>query len=332
MQPFGIYHGKEVNKYIITETGGIQVSVINYGAAVSGIIVPDKKGEPANIILSFDSLDGYINDTKFYIGSICGRYANRINNAAFRINGCTYKLTKNSGSHILHSGNNGFNKMFWEAALLPEGNGVSFSCTSADNQDGFPGNVTATVTYKIKNHALHILFHAATDKATPVNITSHCYFNLSGSAEKDIMQHELQLLADKYVTVNEELIPTGELKNVTDTVLDFRELRNLKMALNEMQVYDYTWVINEAVNRLKKAAILKHGQSGREMTVFTSQPGIHFYSGNFLTGSHQKCEGLCLEAQHFPDSPNHPSFPNTILQPGEEYVYETVYSFENCFN
>lgn len=344
---FGIFNGKSVSKFTITEVAGMQVSVMNYGATITNIIVPDKAGSPADIILGFDSLEGYINASDVYMGSICGRYANRIGHAAFSINGSKYQLSKNEGMNCLHGGFRGFDKVFWNAEILPQGDGVIFTYTSDDGEEGFPGKLNASVTYQVKNNSLYIGYFASTSKATPVNLTSHCYFNLSGNKENDILNHELQLFADRYVETNDELIPTGKLIQVRDSVMDFSNLHKINSAMNGLDGYDHCWVLSKKVqserkenDKMMQAAILVHRDSGRMMKIYTTQPGIHFYSGNFLDGTlrqtkkgmmYSKYAGLCLETQHFPDSPNQNAFPDTILQPGKEYRQETIYQFENIF-
>lgn len=335
VQPFGEYEGKQVNKYTITGDSGMQVGVINYGATITNIIIPDKNGSLADIVLGFESLSGYINAGDYYFGGVCGRYANRIANASFRINGSEYKLAGNNGISCLHGGFKGFDKVYWDAEILSDGNGVTFMYNSKDGEEGFPGNMKVAVSYRLVTNALHIEYTATTDKATPVNLTSHCYFNLSGSDDLNIKEHELSLNADYFVEVGADNIPTGNLVEVLNTQLDFRETKKLSSNLNG---YDQTWVLKNNNGKLVEAAKLFHSKSGREMTVLTTKPGIHFYNGYHLKGNYpgtkkgkdyQQYAGLCLEAQHFPDSPNHSNFPNTVLAPGEVYNHKTIYSFEH---
>ncbi len=338
VQPFGEWEGRTVNKYTITELAGIQVSLINYGAAVTSIIVPDKSGAPADVVLGFDTMEGYIRSGHFYFGGICGRYANRIGDATFRINGNEYHLSKNMGISCLHGGFQGFDKKYWEAEILPEENAVKFTYHSRDGEEGFPGNLDVAVTYAVIDHALHIEYTATTDKASPVNITNHCYFNLSGGNEKDILEHELQLDADKILEVDDKLIPTGKMSAVKDTPMDFTKLKKIGPGNGEGG-YDYSWVLRKSNGELTKAVTLIHPSSGRKMTVYTTQPAVHFYSGYFLDGNltdtkkgieYGQYAGLCLETQHFPDSPNHPDFPDTIVEPGEQYKEKTIFSFEQA--
>lgn len=336
-QPFGEFEGRPVTKYVITEPGGIQVSVMNYGASVTNIIVSDKKGMPADVVLGFDTLDDYLLAGSIYMGGICGRYANRIANASFRINGSEYKLAHNNGVNCLHGGFKGFDKAYWDAQLLPEGDGVTFTYRSKDGEEGFPGNLDAAVTYRVADHSLHIDYKAVTDKNTPVNLTSHCYFNLAGRNAGDILDHKLQMNAGTFLEVGDEFIPTGKIAAVANTAMDFTSFQETGFAINEVQGYDHCWVLDKSNEELINAASLLHTGSGRKMTVYTTQPGIHFYSGHLLeeslyvakNGSRLKnFAGLCLETQHFPNSPNRKDFPNTILFPGETYHEKTIYSFE----
>jgi aldose 1-epimerase len=337
VQPFGEYEGKKVDKYSITQVAGIQVSIINYGATVTSIIVPDKAGSPADVVLGFDTLEGYIKFGHYYFGGICGRYANRIANGRFHINGSEYQLSNNIGIGCLHGGFQGFDKKYWEAAILPEGNGVVFTYRSKDGEEGFPGTLVASVFYRVIDNALHIDYTATTDKASPVNLTSHSYFNLSGGSESDILAHELQINADKIVEVGDGYVPTGKLLGISKSPLDFTHHRAIGGENGEAGSYDYSWVINKNNAELTEAVSLLHRPSGRKMILYTTQPAVHFYSGHLLNekitgakkgGEYGKYAGLCLETQHFPDSPNHPEFPNTIIEPGETYAEKTIYRFE----
>ena len=333
---FGEFNGETITRYLIKEENGISVGIINYGASITNIFVPDKNGELIDVVLGFTNLDGYIEAENIYMGSICGRYANRIANGKFTIYNEEFHLQKNDGENTLHGGNKGLDKVIWEANILASNNAVEFTYTSKNGEEGFPGNLIIRVRYSICKQALHIDYTATTDKATPVNLTSHCYFNLSGGKEENIFNHELKLNANRYLEVNSTSIPTGELLEVKNTDYDFTELK-LIGDLHQLQCkYDHTWVINESQDKLVNVATLRYKESGIEMNVSSTAPGIHFYSGNFLNNNlintklpigYQKFAGLCLEAQHFPDSPNQPSFPNTILKPGEEYSQKTIYSF-----
>lgn len=334
--PFGEFEGRQVNKYIITRHAGIQVCVMNYGAAVTNLIVPGKGGVPADVVLGYDKLEDYLQAGNIYMGGICGRYANRIADAKFRINGSEYKLAHNNGVNCLHGGVKGFDKVYWEGEVLPGGDGVKFAYTSKDGEEGFPGNLDVSVTYRVVDNALHIVYGAVTDKSTPVNLTSHCYFNLAGRHNGGILDHLLWINGGQFLEVGDEFIPTGKIVKVDTTAMDFTKPRIAGQAIAEINGYDHCWVLDRSNSELLKAASLFDPESGREMTVYTTQPGIHFYSGHLLGKQMQdtkkgkeygKYAGLCLEAQHFPDSPNHPAFPNTIVKPGELYREKTVYSF-----
>jgi aldose 1-epimerase len=338
IHPFGEWEGRLINRYTVTETAGIQVSIINYGATVTSMIVPDRNGAPADVVLGFDTMEGYLNAGEYYIGGICGRYANRIAGGRFRINGHMYQLTGNNEGHCLHGGKKGFDKVFWEAEPLPGNDGVKFTYRSKDGEEGFPGNMTVAVTYRVEKSALQIIYSAKTDKASPVNLTSHCYFNLSGGTQNTIFDHELRLIATQFVEVDLSLIPTGKLAEVKGTRMDFTRMRKAGDFLQNNGEYDHCWVLNREKGSLIKAAELIHKQSGRGMDVYTSQPGIHFYSGHQLSESAGtmsvrnnigKYAGICLEAQHFPDSPNRPHFPCTVILPGQCYEEKTVYQFYN---
>jgi aldose 1-epimerase len=337
-QPFGKWEDRPVSKYIIAEAGGIQVSVINYGATVTNCMVPDKTGAVADVVLGFDTMEEYLQAGTIYAGGICGRYANRIANATFRINGSVYRLAHNNGVNCLHGGFRGFDKVYWDAQLLPANDGVTFTYTSKDGEEGFPGTLTVHVTYRVLNHSLDIEYRAVTDKSTPVNLTSHCYFNLAGRNGESILDHQLQLNASSFLEVNEDFIPTGKMADVKNTAMDFTGMRKTGQAIESINGYDHCWILDNGSELLTKAAALVHEKSGRKMTVYTTQPGIHFYSGHLLEAGipgwtngvvWKNFSGLCLETQHYPDSPNNSSFPNTILYPGEVYCEHTIYSFES---
>jgi len=341
VQPFGEYVAKPVSKYTITQAAGIQVSIINYGATVTSIVVPDKSGAPADVVLGFDTLHGYITYGHFYIGGICGRYANRIANGRFQINGREYQLSNNIEIGCLHGGFRGFDKKYWEATILPEGDGVAFTYRSEDGEEGFPGTLVATVTYRVIDNSLHIEYTGTSDKASPVNLTSHSYFNLSGGNENNILSHELQINASKIVEVGDGYVPTGKLVEITKSPLDFTSHRKIGGENGEANIYDYSWVVNKYNGELTEAASLLYRPGGRRMIIYTTQPAVHFYSGHLLSEKimgakkgtvYGKYAGLCLETQHFPDSPNHPEFPNTIIRPGEPYAEKTIYRFETMID
>lgn len=333
--PFGEVEGNPVYKYIIADPSGMQVTVMNYGATITNIIVPDKDGNPCDVILGFETIDGYVKAGDIYMGSICGRYANRIGNAKFSIDSREYYVSANKGKNSLHGGFKGFDKMIWNAEPLDAG--VKFNYTSKDGEEGYPGNLKISVTYTVSNNTLQIEYMAVTDKSTPVNLTSHCYFNLSGGEDDTILNHELQLNADRMVEVDDESIPTGRLTEIKNTGMDFTSLKKIGQDIEKPGGYDYCWVLNKADGGLFKAARLFYKKTAIEMTMHTTEPAVQFYSSNYFTGNmadaknamnYGKYAGLCLEAQHFPDSPNHSNFPATILKPGELYRQTTIYSFE----
>lgn len=332
---FGYYKGLPVKKFTIFSEKNIALSVMNYGATITNLFVPDKSGAAENIILGFDSLEEYMQTGNAYIGCICGRYANRIANAKFPIYGKDYNLIPNAGAHSLHGGETGFDKVYWNAKILPGEKGIQFTYRSIDGEEGFPGNLDVEVIYSLENNSVRIEYSATTDQATPVNLTSHCYFNLSGGKENTILNHELLINADKFLEVDDALIPTGEFLNVKNSGMDFTSLQPLSSLLQSTDGFDNSWVLNKKNGYNTIAAKLVHKESGRQMHVQTTEPGIHFYSGNLLedtTGTNNGMQygnyaGLCLEAQRFPDSPNKSLFPNTILRPGIIYKQLTQYSF-----
>ncbi len=333
---FGEYEGKKVSKFTISNNEGISVSIINYGATITNLFVPDRNGIAQDVVLGFKNLEGYLTAKNLYMGSICGRFANRIANGRFKLNNVEYNLPKNDGKNSLHGGIEGFDKVYWTAEILENKNAIKFSYRSKDGEEGFPGNLLVTVTYKVLQNDLEIEFYATTDKATPINLTSHCYFNLSGGYERNIFNHELMINADTYLEVDESLIPTGKMLKIDNSKMNFQIIRKIGDIIEEDTMYDYCWVVNKAENILGAAALLKSTESGIQMLVSSTEPGLHFYSGNFLPNNlsntnhengYGKCAGLCLEVQHFPDSPNKKNFPNTILQSSESYHQKTIYSF-----
>ena len=334
-RPFGNFKTSQVKEYTISNANGMQVSVINYGATISKIVTADKHGSFGNVILGFDSLEGYFENGNQYIGCIVGRFCNRIAHAAFSLDGEEYNLAKNNDENSLHGGNTGFDKVCWNAEKMND-HRLKLSYLSKDGEEGYPGNLHVEVIYTLTiENELKIDYTAITDKASPVNLTSHCYFNLSGGKEKNILDHELKLYADRYTTVNDSSIPTGELATVKNDRLDFTTAKTVGKDINDFPGgYDINFVLNGPTG--SKAAELFDPSSGRYMEMFTTEPGLQFYSGNFLhdakNGIDQEATyvqhaALCLEAQHYPNSPNEPSFPNTILRPGEIYRQTTVYKF-----
>lgn len=322
--------------YTMENGNGMRVKITNYGGIVTSIMVPGREGEFADVVLGFDSLQPYL-DGHPYFGCIVGRYANRIAGGRFSLEGTEYRLAANDGPNHLHGGNKGFDKAVWESRekSTPDSASVMLRHVSPDGDEGYPGRLMAKVTYTLTNqNELVITYRAKSDKATPVNLTHHSYFNLGGGRE-DALGHLLLIAADRYLPVNAHLIPTGEMKEVKNTPMDFTTPYAVGERIAEVDGgYDHTYVLN-GTGEMMKAAEVHEPESGRFMEVFTTEPGIQFYSGNFLDGSisgkngivYHKHHGFCLETQHFPDSPNQPGFPNTILYPGEEYGYTTIYRF-----
>ncbi|MBA9077249.1 aldose epimerase family protein [Rufibacter quisquiliarum] len=333
--------GIEVQLYTLQNEKGMQVSVTNYGAIVTSVLAPDKDGKLEDVVLGFPSLDGYTNEayqkSHPYFGAVVGRYGNRIAKGKFALNGKEYSLATNNAPNHLHGGNIGFDQVVWGVEELPEQNGVQFTYLSPDGEEGYPGTLLVSVTYSLtEENELVLTYKATTDQATPVNLTHHSYFNLTGEAE-DILGHGLTLNADQYTVVNDTLIPTGELRNVTGTPFDFTTAHSIGERISQVEGggYDHNFVLRKTEGALALAATVVEPQSGRIMEVFTTEPGVQFYSGNFLDGTLTgkkgqpitKRMGFCLETQHFPDSPNQPTFPNTVLEPGQVYRQTTVYKF-----
>ncbi len=341
-QPFGkMPDGTPVEIYTLSD-GAFEARIATYGGVVVSLKAPDRNGKPADVVLGFDDLDGYVANSNgssvAFFGAIIGRYANRIAHGSFALDGKKYSLPLNNGENTLHGGPHGFNNVVWKAK--PVANGVELSYLSKDGEAGFPGNLSAVVRYTLEKGSLRIEYWATTDKDTVVNLTNHSYFNLAGQG--DILNHQLTLHASRFTPVDAGLIPTGEQKSVASTPFDFRKATPVgaRIDADDEQLhrghgYDHNWVLDSSGGKLTEAAEVYDPTSGRVLKVLTDQPGIQFYSGNFLDGSIKgkggKPDGLrsalCLETQHFPDSPNHADFPTTELKPGERYHTVTVYSF-----
>jgi aldose 1-epimerase len=334
---YGMIGTDSVFQYTLTNKNGMVVKILNYGGTVTDIITPDKNGKMGDVVLGYDSLAGYLQTGNPYFGCLVGRYGNRIANAKFTLDGKEYTLAANNGPNTLHGGLKGFDKVIWIVKLFNDSS-LLLSYSSKDGEEGYPGNLSVDVMYSLSDdNGLKIDYAAVTDKATPVNLTNHCYFNLSAGADSTILDHELMLKADKYTPVNATLIPIGKIDDVKGTPMDFTTSKKIGKDLAAVTGgYDHNWVVNRSGNDLELIASVYHVGSGRHMEVFTTQPGIQFYTGNFLDGTlkntregmkYVKHAALCLETQHFPDSPNQSSFPNTILKPGETYHETTVYKF-----
>lgn len=339
--------GQEVDLYTLTNKNGVEVDITTYGGAVVSLKVPDSRGRLEDVVLGYDSLDGYVND-KSYFGAIIGRYANRIGHAQFSLDGKTYTLAKNNGENCLHGGIKGFNKAVWTAREMPAKDGQALELTylSKDGEEDFPGNLHVRVVYTLTDsNELKIEYSATTDKKTVVNLTSHSYFNLLGVGPGmgDILGHVLMIEADKFTPVDSGLIPTGELRDVVGTPFDFRKLTAIgaRIDAEDEQIklgggYDHNFVLRRKMgDPISLAAHVVEPKTGRVLEVWTTEPGMQFYTGNFLDGSvrgkggvaYAKRSAFCLETQHFPDSPNHPKFPSTVLKPGERYHTTTIYKF-----
>ncbi|MGB8029557.1 MAG: aldose epimerase family protein [Terracidiphilus sp.] len=331
--------GVSVPIYTLT-SGQIEVRVTAYGAHLVSVQAPDRTGKMADVVLGYDSLQGYLADNKTYLGGIVGRYGNRIAGGKFTLDGKTYQIPLNDGPNALHGGPKGFNQYVWKSDEVPDG--VEFTLVSPDGDMGFPGTLTVKVRYTLKGNTLRIDYSATTDKPTVVNLTNHAYYNLHGDDQGNILDHKMEIDADRFTPVNSTLIPTGELAPVAGTPLDFRKVEVIGARIGDdyqqLKIaggYDHNWVLNGKIGTLHLAAIVTDSVSGRELTVETTEPGVQFYSGNFLDGSftgrhgvkYTKHSGLCLETQHFPDSPNHPDFPSTVLRPGETMHSTTTLTF-----
>ena len=338
-QPYGSIDGNDVMQYTLQNKSGMIVKVINYGCTITDIVVPDKDGNFGNVLLGFDSLEGHLQKENPYMGPIVGRYANRIGKASFKIGDQEYKLSANNGANMLHGGSIGFNRKIWDAKILSDSS-VMMSYTSPDGEEGFPGNLKIEFTLSLgSDNTIRLDYSGTTDKPTPVNLTHHPYFNLSSGKSETILNHELMIVADSITPVDSTLIPTGHLLSVKNTPFDFTSSKRIGLEVNNVPGgppigYDHNFVLKREKN-LALAAVLYDPQSGRKLELLTTEMGVQFYSGNFLDGSlkgkggvvYPKHAGLCLEAQYFPDSPNQPSFPNTILQPGQTYRQTTIYKF-----
>jgi aldose 1-epimerase len=336
--------GISVEQYILKNKKGIKIAIITYGGIITSWTAPDKNGMYQDIVLGYNSLDEYIKSTP-YFGAIIGRYGNRIAKGKFSIDETEYTLAKNDGPNNLHGGVKGFDKVVWTARTSTTDNKVSLQLTylSKDMEEGFPGNLETVVTYTLtEDNTLEVLYEATTDKKTIVNLTQHSYFNLSGDFNKTILDHEITIDADTYIPVDETLIPIGELAPVVGTPFDFRKPKTMALEINADNDqlkkgggYDHCWVLNDQDQGMRLNATAYHPESGRLLEVFSNEPGIQLYSGNFLDGTlpsknggtYAYRSGFCLETQHYPDSPNQNNFPSVVLSPGEKYSSKTSFKF-----
>ncbi|HEX4574232.1 MAG TPA: aldose epimerase family protein [Gemmatimonadales bacterium] len=343
--PFGhTPNGTAVELFTLTTGRGMEVRAMTYGGIIVSLRVPDRAGHLDDVVLGYDRLDDYVRNSP-YFGAIVGRYGNRIARGQFTLGGTVYRLATNNGPNHLHGGVRGFDKLVWGAEPFQRGDtvGVVFRHTSPDGDEGYPGTLTAAVTYTVTEQGeLIVDYSARTDNPTPVNVTQHSYFNLAGDARRDILDHQLTIAADSFTPVDSTLIPTGAIVPVAGTPFDFRapvaigaRIEQSDEQLRRGQGYDHNFVLNRRGPGLMHAASVFEPTTGRVLDVFTTEPGVQFYSGNFLDGSitgkggrvYRHRYGLCLETQHFPDSPNHPTFPSTILRPGAAYQSRTVFRF-----
>jgi aldose 1-epimerase len=338
--PYGkMPDGTAVSLYTLTNDKGLRVKLTNYGAITVGVEVPDKAGKVTDVTLGYDTLDGWLKSTS-YFGATVGRYANRIAKGKFTLEGQTYTLATNNGENALHGGIKGFDKVVWNAEPVKAADsvGVKFTYTSKDGEEGYPGNLKVTAIYTLNNaNEFKAEFSATTDKATVVNLAHHTYWNLGGPAAGDILGHLMMINADKYTPVDAGLIPTGELKDVAGTPMDFTKPTAIGERIAQVEGgYDHNYVLR-AGDPIHLAAKVVDPKSGRVMEILTDQPGVQFYSGNFLDGTvtgkggvvYKKHYGFCLETQHFPDSPNKPDFPPVVLKPGETYKHIMIHKFSN---
>jgi aldose 1-epimerase len=352
-QPFGLANGTPVNLYTLTNGRDMTVKITNYGGIVQSINVPDRHGQVGNVALGFATLDGYLTNNSTtpgasgttYFGAIIGRYANRIANGTFTLNGHTYTLPQNNGTNTLHGGPNAWNTKVWAAATSSSPHSVSLTLTYTDpaGTNGFPGTVMAKVVYTLnQDDALRIDYTATTDQPTVINLTNHTYFNLAGEGSGDVFAQRLMINANSYTPVNANLIPTGVLAPVAGTPFDFRTAKPIGQDINngDQQLvlahgFDHNWVLNRSGSGLSLAARAFDPVSGRVLTTWTTEPGVQFYSGNFLQGdlvgtsgrTYRQSDGFTLETQHYPNSPNTPSFPSTTLNPGHPFNSTTIYQF-----
>ena len=336
--------GENVDLYTLRNAHGVEAKITNYGGIVTSLKVPDRSGKFDDVVLGFNDLDSYLKGHP-YFGAIIGRYGNRIAKGRFTLNGVEYKLAVNNGENHLHGGIKAFDKVVWtgKESKTPAGPALTLTYLSKDGEEGYPGNLNVTVVYTLTNNdELRIDYTATTDKDTVTNLTHHSYFNLAGEGNGDILNHRVMINATRFVPTDAGSIPTGELRNVAGTPFDFRKMFAIGARINQDEEqlklgngYDHTWIINGRPGALRLAAQAFEPTSGRRMQVWTTEPGMQFYTGNFLDGTltgksgkiYQRRYGFCFETQHYPDSPNHPSFPTTTLKKGATYRSTTIYKF-----
>lgn len=339
----GTHDGKEVKLYSISNQNGMEAQLTNYGARVVSLVVPDKNDQPVDVVVGMETLKDYQESTEAYYGATIGRYGNRIDKGKFSLNGQDYSIPINDDPHALHGGQKGFQDAVWEV-VSEDPDKIVFSYLSEDMEQGFPGNLKVQVIYSLtQDNELKIEYEATTDATTVVNLTNHAFFNLNGEGSGEILDHSLQIFADRFVPINQGLIPTGELARVEGTPFDFRQAKEIGQDIGEdhdqltyAKGYDHTYVLNEKQGKgMTHAATAVGNQSGIVMNVYTQEPGMQLYTGNFMEGKNDFKTGakddfrtaFCLETQHFPDSPNQPNFPSTTLEPGDTYSTTSIYQF-----
>ncbi len=339
-EPFGrTPDGQEVFVYTLASSKGLRARITNFGAILVSMVTPDRTGNLQDVTLGYDDLDGYVNQQS-YFGATIGRYANRIGNARFVLDGVEYRLTANEGPNQLHGGKKGFDKVLWKTEEVTAAESqawIRLSYLSPDGEEGYPGNLQCKVTYRLTNEdELRISYEAETDKKTVVNLTNHSYWNLAGQGGRDVLGHEMMIHASRFTIVNTELIPTGAFASVLDMPLDFLAPKTIGSRIHQLASgYDHNYVLRGKESTLKPCARVREPASGRTMEIRTTEPGVQFYTGNHFDGSivgkgggrYGKHAGLCLETQHFPDSPNKPTFPSTVLEPGRKFTSLTVHKF-----
>jgi len=341
-RPFGQTPYGDAALYTFANDNGLEVSITNYGGAITSIIVPDRSGNPGDVVFGYETVEEYVKHPRF-MGALIGRYANRIAQGKFSLNGIEYQLAQNNGANHLHGGVKAFHKVLWsaESEQLPHEAVLHLTYFSKDGEENYPGNLSVKVDYVVNDHnEMEIRYSATTDKDTIINLTNHSYFNLAGGGS--ILDHELLINADAFTSVSEELIPTGEISKVEGTPMDFRAVQKIGSRIKEPYDqlrftggYDHNFVLKDSETPLKLAARAFDAKSGRVLEVLTTQPGLQFYSGNFLDGlipgkggvTYEKYSAMCLETQHFPDSPNHQNFPSTVLRKGEMFEELAVFRF-----
>lgn len=336
--------GEEVQLFTLRNSQGMEVGILDYGGIITSLLAPDQTGQYEDVVLGFESLDDYETRNP-YFGALVGRYANRIAGGRFSLDGKEYQLVQNNGNNHIHGGTKGFDKVIWNAKPIEYADRVSLelSYTSKDMEEGYPGNLACIVTYTLtESNELQVTYRAATDKKTVVNLTQHAYFNLSGDFSKTILDHKLFISADEFVPVNKELIPYGEYAAVAGTPFNFNSHKQIGRDIEDSHEqiaigkgYDHSWVLKDYNSKIRKVASVLHPETGRVLEVFTTEPGMQLYTGNFLDGTlpakgggtYARRSGFCLETQHHPDSPNQPSFPSVVLEPGQTYRSETLFRF-----